>query len=68
MKRLLASIGGFLLVSALVLLLLALAVLGLSQIPLTVLCGLFPFLWFLGMLLLWLGIGLEEKPPREVEL
>jgi len=65
-KRLLASIGFLLLVSALVLLLLALAVFDLSQIPLALLFGLIPFLTFLGLLLLGVGIGFTDKPPPGV--
>ena len=63
MSKLLATIGFLLLVSALVLLILALTAFGPSQIPLTLLCGLIPFLSFLGLLLLGVGIGFKDKPP-----
>ena len=72
MKSRLASIGGYLLISAFVLLILDIILdmvyIGYSNanVSLFLLCGLIPLLVILGFLLLALGIGLEEKPPPGV--
>lgn len=63
--RLLASIGAFLLISALVLFAAAIAASGVPETPPALWLAV-PFLWILGLLLLALGIGLEEKPPSGV--